>query len=60
VSQESIQKVILSAASDLEVNRRFDINEAQLNHLRSEIRYLFNRAILGLIISTIILFVMAA
>jgi hypothetical protein len=60
MSQESVQKVIPFTESDLEANRRFEVTKAQLNHLRSNIDYLFRRAIWGLIISIVSLFLLAA
>jgi hypothetical protein len=57
---ELIQKVISFTEKDLEANRRLEITDAQLNRLRSVIDYFYKRAILGLIISTVVLFIMAA
>lgn len=60
MSQTSLQKVIPFTERDLEANRCFEVTKAQLNHRRSEIENIFNGAILGLIISFISLFILAA
>lgn len=58
MSQESVQKVIPFTNKDLEANHRFEVTNAQLNYLRSGIDYYYRRAILGLCISTSVLFIL--
>jgi len=60
MSQESVRKVIPFTEKDLEANRRLEVTDAQINRLRSHIQTIFTWAAVGLIGSTVVLFVLGA